>query len=89
MGATEIGPPRRGYRTQPRFNPGFNPEFTELEGTADNWKTSLGATEHRLEAYATLVFRTIGRSLIERRLVSATTFTRSDNLEMSKGREGT
>jgi hypothetical protein len=34
-----------------------------LEGTADNWKTSLGAKEHRLEAYATLVFRTVERSL--------------------------
>jgi hypothetical protein len=34
-----------------------------LEGTADNWKTSLGAKEHRLEAYATLIFRTVERFL--------------------------
>jgi hypothetical protein len=31
--------------------------------TADSWKTSLGAKEHRLEAYATLVLRTAERSL--------------------------
>ena len=34
-----------------------------LEGTADNWKTSLSAKEHRLEAYATLIFRPVERSL--------------------------
>jgi hypothetical protein len=33
------------------------------EETADSWKTPLGANEHRLEAYATLVFRTLERSL--------------------------
>jgi hypothetical protein len=34
-----------------------------LEGTAGNLKKSLGAKEHRLEAYATLVFRPVERSL--------------------------
>jgi hypothetical protein len=44
---------------------GFNPElFTQLGGeTADSWKTSRGGKRTRLEAYATLVFRTVERSL--------------------------
>jgi hypothetical protein len=33
-------------------------------GMADSWKTSHGAKEHRLEAYATLVFRTAGTSCL-------------------------
>jgi hypothetical protein len=56
---------RRGF---PRYTgQGFNQvlivSFTQLEETADSWEISLGTTEHRLEAYATLVFRTIERSL--------------------------
>jgi hypothetical protein len=51
------------------FNPELSPGFQPLGfihnsgGTADSWKTSLGAKEHRLEAYATLVFRTAERFL--------------------------
>ena len=53
----------------PKVATGLSPGFQtlsflhNLEGTADNWKTSLGAKEHRLEAYATLVFQTVERSL--------------------------
>jgi hypothetical protein len=44
--------------------PGLNPElYTQLGENGGYWKTSLGAKEHRLEAYATLVFRTVERSL--------------------------
>jgi len=43
---------------------GFNPEHcTHLGRPADSWRTSPGVNKHRLEAYPTLVFRTIEWSL--------------------------
>ena len=43
---------------------GFNPDLcTHLGRTVETWKTSsMVRTEHRLEAYATLAFRTVERS---------------------------
>ena len=58
-GWTVFAPKPKGVKTAAQ---GFDPElFTQLGGeTPDSWKTSRGAKEHRLEAYATLVFRTVG-----------------------------
>jgi hypothetical protein len=54
--------PRRGTRPQPGV---ATPDLCTHPGrTVATWKTRLeGAKEHRLEAYATLVLRTIERFL--------------------------
>jgi hypothetical protein len=51
---------RRSDRTQPRFSTLI---FVHIRGkTVETWKASPdGTKEHRLEAYATLIFRTVER----------------------------